>query len=90
MVQGKQKTVSKATVQVQATRGLFVGMSGAELIEAEQRSTEGYDAPTRDLTESVDVRFPSTWSYPGRVRIEQRDPVPATVLAIIPEVSIGG
>lgn len=89
-VQGKQKTVSAVDLHVQQTRGLFVGIAETEMIEMEQRTTEGYDAALREVTQVQRVRFPSSWDFPGRVRVEQRDPVPATVLAILPEVSIGG
>lgn len=89
-VQGKQKVVSKADVHVLQTRGLFVGIADAELMEMEQRTTEGYDGVMRAETQVHEVRFPSTWDFPGRVVVEQRDPVPATVLAILPEVTYGG
>lgn len=89
-VRDRQKVVSKATVTVERTRGLFVGLPDEELIEAKTRETEGYLDAVRLITDAIEVRFPSTWETSGRVRVEQRDPLPCTVLSIIPEVTIGG
>ena len=86
----RQKTVHRITVQVQDSRGLSAGASDADLVEIKQREGEGYDSPVALFTGTQEVNVPSRWDGPGRIVIEQRDPLPAAVLAVIPEVTLGG
>jgi hypothetical protein len=75
---------------VEQSRGLQVGAQGNDLTEVKQRESEPYAAPMALFTGTQDVRVSGTWREPGRVRVVQSDPVPATVLAILPEVAVGG
>lgn len=86
----RQKIVSKITVHVEASRGLSAGTDENDLVEIKQRESESYDDPIALFTGTQDVNIPSRWREPGRIIIEQSEPLPATVLAVIPEVSLGG
>jgi hypothetical protein len=54
------------------------------LEELKIRDSEGYDDPVSLKTGVVDVAIKSEWNSNGRVFIRQVDPVPLSVLAIIP------
>jgi hypothetical protein len=91
-IRGASKSVSEVKVLVNATRGGWVGPKGNDdlLIEVKPRTVaDGYD--TIALREQeLRVNISADWSEDGQVCIVQRDPLPMTILAIIPETDIGG
>lgn len=89
-VQGKRKKISAVTVRQVQSRGLSIGNSFNTLTEIKQRSPSvqaGSAIPlfTRDERIVVDP----LWQEPGIVCIEQAYPLPATITAIIPEITMG-
>lgn len=55
-----------------------------------QREFEFYDDPVDDATGKVEVKLDSNWGKNGRVKIRQLDPLPLSVLAVIPRLTVGG
>ena len=88
-IQGKSKKISQLTVRVERTRGLLVGPSFTALVEQRQRTTEVFGAPTQLLTGDFAQTLTSQWDTGGRIAIRQRYPLPMTILAVIPDVTIG-
>lgn len=86
----KKKLITALRLLVENTRGLQIGPDAAHLNEIKQRATEHYDQPTTAATGIIEERIPATWSKDGRVFIRQDDPLPATVLGVIPDATIGG
>lgn len=86
----KKKVITALRLMVEETRGLKVGPDADHLVEIKQRSTENYDQPTMAATGIIEDRIPASWSKDGRCFIRQEDPLPATILGIIPDVSVGG
>lgn len=87
----KHKTVSSVTVIVDETRGILASAGeGKELFEKKQRDYEDYNDPTSLLTGEARIDIPNDWDGQGRVFIRQADPLPITVLAIIPELTLAG
>lgn len=86
----KKKLITALRMVVEETRGLRVGPDVDHLVEIKQRNAENYDAPTAAATGILEERIPAAWSKDGRVFVRQSDPLPATVLAIIPDVAVGG
>lgn len=89
----KQKLVTKVSVRVQASRGIFVGNSAPtgtnyleDLRELKIRSTEGYNDPVRLVTDVVQINIQPEWNSNGRVFIRQVDPLPLTINAIAPAI----
>jgi hypothetical protein len=80
----KKKLVTKATLRVEESRGIFVGPDADHLTEAKQRDTEGWGEPIEAETGAISVRLQSTWTKGGRVFVRQSDPLPLTVLAVAP------
>lgn len=87
----KESLVSNVDLMVESSRGVWVGMSADDaLTEYKQRSSEDYGELTRLTTGIISVAINSAYNKGGRVFIRQRDPLPLTVLAIIPVGRLGG
>jgi len=89
----KKKIVTKVTLFVETSRGGFIGgepptnddddpLEG--LYELKVRNAEDYDNPVALATGTVDVNIESGWNSNGRVFIRQVDPLPLSVLAVVP------
>lgn len=88
-VQGRHKSVSEVTLRVQDTRGVWVGPQEDDLVEYKQRSTEPWNAPIDMYTGDIEITPPWDWSTTGSMWVKQLDPLPMTILAIMPDVTIG-
>jgi len=88
-IQGKTKTVATVTLRVEDSRGGKIGPSSDNLTEFKQRAYENYGDPTLLKTGDIRVTIPSKWSNSGSIFFRQDDPLPVTLLAVIPEVSVG-
>lgn len=87
----KHKTVSSVTVVVEESRGIFASAGeGKEFYELKQREFENYNDPTELLSGTGRVNIPNDWDGQGQVSIRQLDPLPITILAIIPELTLAG
>jgi hypothetical protein len=86
----KQKSVSAVDLLVEETRGIMAGKDSDHLIEYKQRAQENYDEPVHSLTGVASIHVPSKWDKGGRIFVRQSDPLPLSILAAIPEVTIGG
>ena len=51
---------------------------------------ETYEQPIDLLTGRAEIPISNKWEGNGRIFIRQADPLPLSVLAVIPEVTIGG
>lgn len=89
-IRDKQKIVQAVRLLVEDSRGIFAGRNESNLVEYKQRAQEGYDAPVSLLTGIADILIGATWSKEGRVFVRQSDPLPLSILAAIPEVTVGG
>jgi hypothetical protein len=86
----KKKLITALRLIVEDTRGIRVGPDAGHLVEIKQRASENYDQATGATTGIMETRIPATWSKDGRCFIRQTDPLPFTILAIIPDVTAGG
>lgn len=90
----KKHIVNSVSIFVEETRGLWVGAKPPSddsvdplegLYEIKLRKNETMDEPVELKTEVVDVKIKAEWNSNGRVFIRQVDPVPSTILSIMPE-----
>lgn len=91
-LQGKRKTVPFVTLRVVKTRGGFVGPSlkDGDLKEIKQRQYEDYNEPTRLAQGDLRLQMTPQWGTGGNVCYRQSDPLPVTIIALIPEIQVGG
>jgi hypothetical protein len=93
-VQGRMKSVAEVTLRVEDTRGIWIGPDDGprgdpKLVEYKQRSTEAWNEAIGLYTGDLRITPSWDWNTAGRVWIKQFDPLPMTILAIMPDVVIG-
>lgn len=90
-LQAKKKLIPKVTVRVHKTLGGFVsaGDQGETEIKWNQFTTPIGEAE-QPFTGDKEILPFDGYNKDGRVKILQRDPLPMTILAMIPELTMGG
>lgn len=93
-VQGRTKSISQVTLRVDKTRGVFTGpydddRNGKHLTEYKQRSTEAWGEAIQMYTGDIRMTLTWDWNTSGSMWVKQFDPLPMTILAIMPDVNVG-
>lgn len=88
-LQGRQKVVNEVVLRVKDTRGLAAGPTPDRLVDIKERTDEQQGFPTTLTTGDERVLVDPSWNASGRVFVRQANPLPATVLAIIPRLETG-
>lgn len=89
-VQGKRKKIGALTVRAKDSRGLKVGRTFGTLTpikEMNRTTVMGTAIPL--VTADERIIMDPLWDVPGQVCLQVDDPLPATVLGVIPEVVLG-
>jgi hypothetical protein len=93
-LKAKTISVSQVTIETLDSRGGWVGGilddGTYEMAEIKPRfDTDGYGAIALKSFKA-EVNILPGWPQGGKIRIEQRDPLPLTITSIIPELDISG
>ncbi|NWJ26126.1 hypothetical protein [Rhizobium sp. RM] len=93
-VQGRAKSISEVTLRVESTRGIFVGPNDGgrdddTLVEYKQRRDEAWNEAIRLYTGDLRITPNWDWTESGSMWVKQFDPLPMTILAIMPDVTLG-
>lgn len=93
----KKKQVNQVTLLVESSRGIWAGEPNEDgtvntnnLYEQVQRSPGDEYKMITPLTGKVIISMSASWNTGGRVHVRQRDPLPLSLLAVIPSVAVGG
>jgi hypothetical protein len=86
--QGLLKRVSAVTLMLDKSRECFVGPDEDTLVEMKIREDEDMGSPVELHTGKFRITIDGTWNTKGRVLIRQFQPLPLSVLAVIPEFSV--
>jgi len=89
-LQARRKNLARVTLRVERTRGLKSGAPGKSLAEHKDRRPEVGQTVPALLTEDIAANVAGDWNRTGSVQIKTTPGLPATILAIIPEVEVGG
>lgn len=84
------KLIRKVAMRVKDSRGMKAGPNSDYLDDLKQREFENYGEPTQLFTGTWEIQTDADWDKNGRFRFVQSDPLPVSVLALIPDVVIGG
>lgn len=90
---GRLKSVSKVIIEVEKSRGLWVGPKVNEtdvslMTEIKPRfDSDGY-GPIALKTHKEELTIDPQWGYSGGIRLEQRSAFPLTILSVIPNVDV--
>ena len=89
-IQGKRKKINGLTVRCVETRGLKVGRTFNTLTEVKElQRTMVLGQPIPLLTGDTYMHMDSLWDVPGQICIQQDQPLPATILGVVPEITLG-
>lgn len=103
-VQGKRKNIQAVTVRMEASRGMSVGTNQPDqsiqpdnatvpwlnMKEFKERNATIFAGNAIPLfTGDERILVPGDWKKPGQVAIQATYPLPANVIAVIPEWTIG-
>ena len=89
-VQGRTKKIGRLTVRFEQSLGGWFGPDLDHMREIKFGLSASYGQPPEWITGDKDVMMSPSWNKDGQIVLQQRDPLPMTVLAIIPDVVIGG
>jgi hypothetical protein len=89
-VQGRLKSVPTLTLRVEKTRGLWLGPNRQHMREWKQRRIEPWDVETGMFTGDYEQSLDPNWSRRASIVVQQREPLPMTILGIMAELVIGG
>ena len=89
LIQGRPVAIGRITFRFKDSRGMLFGPNSNQLDELKQREFERYGEPTDLLTGDKEVSLDASWDDKGRIYLRQRDPLPVTLLAVLPDVDVG-
>lgn len=89
-IRDKHKIIQAVRMILEESRGLFAGKDADNLLEYKQRASENYDDPVSVLTGIADIQIIANWNKGGRIFVRQSDPLPLSILSVIPELTVGG
>ena len=89
-MQGRSQNITRLTVQVERTLGMWFGPDINTMREARFGLPALYGQPLDLVTDDIDVTMTANWGKKKQVVIEQRDPLPLSVLTLIPDAIVGG
>lgn len=84
----KQKKINRVTLFVESSRGIWIGNDGDSLTEFKTPFQSNPDLPTELRTGTISINIRPEWNSSGHVFIRQTDPLPLSILSIVPAGSI--
>lgn len=88
-VQGRRISIPAVTMRVQDTRGMSVGHNWGDLTDIKERDFQLMGAPILPITGDERIIIGSNWQVGPQVCAQQVNPLPCTILGIIPEILVG-
>lgn len=85
---GRLKNISSVAVKVEDTRGFWMGRDFDHLDEIRMLDEDYGDSPIPLFTGEKSMTIDGGYETSARVCIRQTDPIPLTISAIVPEVTI--
>lgn len=86
---GEPKNVVKAIFRLRESRGLWTGPDDKRMVLLKQEPPRNYGEPPPLITGEAAIVLPGRHTEGGSIIIEQRDPLPLTVLALTTWVTAG-
>jgi hypothetical protein len=89
-VRDKKKAINAVSLIVDQSSGFMVGPDVDNLQPVTQRQNENYGAATDLITGLIDESIACGWDKKGRIFVRQSNPLPLSILAVIPQTEVGG
>lgn len=87
---GNEMSVARLQLRILNTRGVWAGPDEANMTEYPTRLYEDWGESPQPKTDTIELVVEPSWSTRGQVVVEQPDPLPSYILAIVPDVEVGG
>jgi len=89
-IRDKKKHVASLSVLVSESRGIKAGPDADNLDEFKPDIPAGYGVTPNAISGLCELSITSSWAQSGRVFVRQADPLPLTILSVIPFGDMGG
>ena len=89
-IQGRDKKISRLSMRFETTLGGWYGPDSDHMREIKYGLPAQYGQPPVWVTGDKGVTMSPSWNKDGYVIVQQRDPLPMNLLALIPDVLVGG
>ena len=89
-IQGRDKKIGRLSMRFETTLGGFYGPDRDHMREIKYGLSAKYGQPPEWVTGDKGVTMSPSWNKDGYVIVQQRDPLPMNLLALIPDVIVGG
>jgi hypothetical protein len=89
-IQGKAKKISRLSVLVENSLGMWAGPRRDAMRETGFRPPAQWGQPPDLKTGVADLTLKPDWNKEGSYVIQQRDPLPSNILGLIPDATVGG
>ena len=89
-IQSKDRKLSRLTLRLERSLGFWAGVSRDRMREAKFGLPANYGQPQALYSGDKDVTLPPDWNKTGQYIVQQRDLLPLTILAGVPDVLVGG
>ena len=86
---GKKSLIRSVRILCRDSRGLWAGSDWEHLFEVKQRSSESYGEAIALKSGWFELGIASNWTKEAQLCVCQKDPLPATILSIMPEAEVG-
>jgi hypothetical protein len=92
--QGKRKKIAACTTRVSETLGLSIGSSSSNLVAMKDLVVGNVGSASNTLvtdlvTDDARTNLDPTWTVAGQYFFQQSNPMPVTILGVIPEIILG-
>lgn len=88
-IQGKRKNIIAMSMRVDQTRGLEAGPTFDDLTAYKDRDLNTIGQPIELFTGDQRLVIGGGWTTEAQMCVEQSNPLPATILGLIPEIQLG-
>ena len=86
----RTKKISQIGLQIEKTLGLWTGPDTDHMREAKFGLPSQWGQPPDAITGLKEFTMSPSWNKNGQIVIQQRDPLPMTILSITPDLIVGG
>jgi len=89
-IQGKRKKIGALNLKLSETRGIKAGRTSSTLMPMKDMNINTpMNTPIALITGDARIVMDPLWDVPGQMLMQVDDPLPATILGVIPEVVVG-
>jgi len=89
-IQGKRKKIAALNIPLNNARAIYAGSTFSTLVPMKElTANQQLGQPIPLITGMTRVVIDPLWSVQGQICMQITDPMPATILGVIPEITVG-